>query len=185
MTMNKHPGARALPSTLPPEAAARQREAVYLPTLFDRLCDDAPSEDSEAPDAYTASRTRLRDIVLRDLALLLNTTDHSEVVSEQDHPLAAASCVNYGVPALAGGYLSGKRWDEIEQMIRTAILRFEPRLAPDTLQVRPLLKEKARHHYNVLVFEITGHIRMSPYPIEFTVQSAVDLENSRIELRPR
>ena len=88
MTMNQHPGARALPSTLPPAAAARQREAVYLPTLFDRLCDDAPSEDSEAPDAYTASRARLREIVLRHLALLLNTTDHSEVVSEQDHPLA-------------------------------------------------------------------------------------------------
>lgn len=185
MTTKAHPAARALPSTLPPEAAARQREAVYLPTLFDRLCDDAPSEDSESPDAYTASRARLRDIVLRDLALLLNTTDHSEIVSVHEHPLAAASCVNYGVPPLAGGYMSEKRWGDIEQTIRTAITRFEPRLVPESLHVRPLFKDKARHHYNVLIFEISGHIHMSPYPIEFTVQSAVDLENSRIELRPR
>ena len=46
-------------------------------------------------------------------------------------------------------------------------------------------KDKATANYNVLMFEISGHIRMAPYPIEFTVQSTVDLENSRIELRPR
>lgn len=180
-----HPGARTLPSALAPEAAARHRDAAYLPTLFDRLCDDAPSERSESPDAYVASRGRMREIVLRDLSLLLNTTDHSETVSARDYPLAASSCVNYGVPPLAGGYLSDKRWGDIERMIRTAITRFEPRLMTDTLQVRPLVHGRPRHSYNVLTFEISGHILMHPYPIEFTVQSAVDLENSRIELRPR
>ena len=178
-----HPASRPLPSQQ--TAGARQKEAVFLPTLFDRLCDDAPGERSESPAAYTASRARLREIVLRDLALLLNTTDHSEVVDAQLYPQAARSCLNYGVPPLAGGYLSEKKWVDIERMIRTAIERYEPRLMPETLMVRPVLKDKASSHYNVLTFEISGHIRMSPYPIEFTVQSAVDLENSRIELRPR
>jgi type VI secretion system protein ImpF len=48
--------------------------------------------------------------------------------------------------------------------------------------VRPLSKEHDSANYNVLTFEIAGHILMQPYPIEFLVQSAVDLENSRIEL---
>ena len=51
--------------------------------------------------------------------------------------------------------------------------------------VRPLHKDKASANYNVLMFEISGHIRMNPYPIEFAVQSAVDLETNRIELHPR
>ena len=178
-----HPASRPMPSQQ--GGSGRYKEAVFLPTLFDRLCDDAPSEQVESPDAYTASRGRLREIVLRDLALLLNTTDHSEVVDAVAYPQAARSSLNYGVPPLAGGYLSEKKWADIERMIRTAIERYEPRLMAETLVVRPVLKDRASSNYNVLTFEISGHICMNPYPIEFTVQSAVDLENSRIELRAR
>lgn len=182
-TGTAHPAARKLLSQQ--GSALRNKEQVYLPTLFDRLCDDAPNEASESPQAYTASRSRLREIVLRDLALLLNTTDQSDLLDAQAYPQAASSCLNYGVAPLAGGYLSEKKWADIERMIRTAIERYEPRLVSQTLVVRPVHKDKATSNYNVLTFEISGHIRMNPYPIEFTVQSTVDLENSRIELRPR
>lgn len=156
-----------------------------MPTLLDRLCDDAPHESSESPQAYAFNRGRMRETVLRDLSLLLNTTDQSDLINAAQYPAAANSTLNYGVPALAGGYLSEKKWADIERMIRRAITQFEPRLVPQTLRVRPLLKDQASANYNVLTFEISGHIQISPYPIEFTVQSAVDLENSRIELRPR
>jgi len=176
-----HPGARALPSSV--ERTTKKGERRYLPTLFDRLCDDAPGETSEAPEAYASSRSQMRQIIQRDLALLLNTTDQSDLINRNRHPAAAQSTINYGVPALAGGYLSEKKWADIETMIRNAIKTFEPRLMPETLTVRPLLKDQASANYNVLTFEISGHIQMQPYPLEFTVQSAVDLENSRIELR--
>lgn len=175
-----HPGTRALPSQSAP--LQRRRERRYLPTLFDRLCDDAPGEPAETPDSYAGDRHRLRDIIRRDLALLLNTTDQSHLLDAARHPAACCSTINYGVPALAGGYLSEKKWTDIERMIRHAILTFEPRLVPDTLVVRPLIKEHTAAHYNVLTFEISGHIHMQPYPLEFMVQSNVDLETSRIEL---
>ncbi|WP_228767880.1 type VI secretion system baseplate subunit TssE [Limnohabitans sp. DM1] len=178
-----HPAARALPSAH--GLVQRQGEQVFMPTLLDRLCDDAPHESSEAPQAYTFNRGRMRETVLRDLSLLLNTTDQSDLIDAAQYPAAANSTLNYGVPALAGGYLSEKKWADIERMIRRAITQFEPRLVPQTLRVKPLLKDQASANYNVLTFEISGHIQISPYPIEFTVQSAVDLENSRIELRPR
>ena len=178
-----HPAARALPSAH--GLVQRHGEQVFRPTLLDRLCDDAPHESSEAPQAYTFNRGRMRETVLRDLSLLLNTTDQSDLIDAAQYPAAANSTLNYGVPALAGGYLSEKKWADIERMIRRAITQFEPRLVPQTLRVKPLLKDQASANYNVLTFEISGHIQISPYPIEFTVQSAVDLENSRIELRPR
>ncbi|WP_420820498.1 type VI secretion system baseplate subunit TssE [Rhodoferax lacus] len=164
-------------------ATSRRSERRYLPTLFDRLCDDAPSESVEAPEAYASSRSQMRQIVQRDLALLLNTTDQSDLIDSARYPEAARSTINYGVPALAGGYLSEKKWADIEAMIRRAILRFEPRLMPETLVVRPLQKELTSAHYNVLTFEISGHIQMQPYPLEFTVQSQVDLETNRIALQ--
>ncbi|HEV6968739.1 type VI secretion system baseplate subunit TssE [Roseateles sp.] len=178
-----HPAARALPSD--DAAPLRRKEAPFLPTLFDRLCDDAPLETSEAPERYAVNRSRLREIVLRDLQTLLNTTDISEQLDAQRFAAAASSTINYGVPPLAGGYLSEKKWGDIERMIRRAIERFEPRLVPGTLAVRPLGKESASAHYNVLTFEISGHIHMTPYPIAFVVQSAVDLETSRIDLQTR
>ena len=52
----------------------------------------------------------------------------------------------------------------------------------ETLIVRPLHKEHASSHYNVLTFEIAGLIQMQPYPMEFMVQSVVDLETHRVEL---
>lgn len=177
-----HPGARVLPSSI--AHVPRRAERRYLPTLFDRLCDDAPGEATEAPEAYASSRAEMRQIIQRDLALLLNTTDQSDLIDAASFPAAARSSINYGVPALAGGYLSEKKWADIEAMIRTAILRFEPRLMPATLIVRPLQKEHTAAHYNVLTFEISGHIQMQPYPMEFTVQSNVDLETNRIELHP-
>lgn len=176
-----HPGAQVLPSAV--AQAAKRGERRYLPTLFDRLCDEAPSETMEAPEAYASSRAQMRQIIQRDLALLLNTTDQSDLIDSARYPEAAKSTINYGVPALAGGYLSEKKWTDIEAMIRRAILRFEPRLLPETLIVRPLHKEHAAAHYNVLTFEISGHIQMQPYPLEFTVQSQVDLETNRIVLQ--
>lgn len=164
------------------QVSKKRSEQRFLPTLFDRLCDDAPSEKTESSEAYSPSRAQMRDIVLRDLAYLLNTTNQSDLIDKFKQPAAAASTINYGVPALAGGYLSEKKWRDIEEMIRHAILTFEPRLLPETLVVRPLLKEQASASYNVLTFEIAGHIQMAPYPLEFMVQSNVDLETNRIEL---
>jgi type VI secretion system protein ImpF len=175
-----HPGARVLPSRVTP--GQKRGERRYLPTLFDRLCDDAPGEKFEAPEAYASSRSEMRQIIQRDLALLLNTTDQGDLLDATRYPQACKSTINYGVPALAGGYLSEKKWADIETMVRQAILTFEPRLVPATLVVRPLLKEHTTAHYNVLTFEISGHIQMQPYPLEFTVQSNVDLETNRIEL---
>ena len=176
-----HPGEMGLPSKR--GVSSRRTDQQYLPTLFDRLFDDAPGEKSESPGAYTPGRSRMRAIVQRDLAYLLNATCQSDLLDAVRYPEVAKSTLNFGVEPLAGGYLTEKKWMDIEKMIRAAITRFEPRLIPETLIVKPLLKRQASAHYNVLTFEISGLVHMAPYPLEFTVQSTVDLENHRIELQ--
>ncbi|MDZ4356936.1 MAG: type VI secretion system baseplate subunit TssE [Variovorax sp.] len=176
-----HPGARAPRG---PDAPAPPRvNAQLLPTLFDRLRDEAPSRTTELPSEYTATPAQMREIIQRDLALLFNTTNAEDLIDRERHADAASSTVNYGVPPLAGSYLSERKWADIERIIRRAIRDYEPRLIPDSVQVVPLMKEDgAAEAYNVLLFEIRALIHLKPYPLAFTVQSAVDLETNRMRI---
>ena len=125
----------------------------------------------------------MRDIVQRDLAFLLNTTNAEDLIDRERHAEAAASTLNFGVPPLAGSYLSQRKWVDIERIIRRAVQDYEPRLIPETVSVVPLMKEDgAAEEYNVLLFEIRGQIHLRPYPLEFMVQSAVDLETNRMSV---
>lgn len=174
-----HPGIR---SPRPANESAPRANAQLMPTLFDRLRDEAPSRANETPAEYTISAARLRDIIQRDLAFLLNTTNAEDLIDRERFPEAAASTVNFGVRPLAGSYLSERKWADIERIIRRAITDYEPRLLPDTVTVLPLMKEGASNEYNVLLFEIRAMINLRPYPLELTVQSSVDLETNRMNV---
>ncbi|MFM0340895.1 type VI secretion system baseplate subunit TssE [Paraburkholderia fungorum] len=162
--------------------APRRANMRLLPTLLDRLRDDAPLRQNEAPAEYTVTRAQMRDILQRDLAFLLNTTSIEDQIDRERYPYAAASTVNFGVPPLAGAFMASRKWSEIEQIIRRAIREFEPRLVPRTLSVVPLSAMDADSHYNVLSFEVRGMIQMDPYPLQFIVQSSLDLETSQVNV---
>lgn len=159
----------------------RRTDAQLLPTLLDRLRDDAPHRKTEAPGEYAVTRAQMRDIVQRDLSFLLNTTNIEDQIDRERYPEAAASTVNFGVPPLAGQFTVSRRWADISEMIKRAILDFEPRIIPDSLDIRPLTKiDSEQKTYRDLDFEIHGMIYMEPYPVEFLVQSSLDLETSRL-----
>ena len=169
-----------------PDAAVVRTSNQLLPTLFDRLRDDAPSRGSEPASEYTVTPAQLRDIEQRDLSVLLNTTNAEDLIDRDRYPQAAASTLNFGVPALAGSYLAQRKWADIERIVRRAIADFEPRLIPHTVTVLPMLKHDRNHAraeaHNVLLFEIRAMIDSKPYPLELTVQSSVDLETNRMSV---
>ena len=65
--------------------------------------------------------------------------------------------MNYGLPPLSGKLVSslehGASWSRI---LQDAIMRFEPRILPQTLTVRGIPAMDAVDHHNVCPFEITG-----------------------------
>lgn len=157
-------------------------DAHLLPTLFDRLCDDMPTQLTEHPDAYVIHRKKMLAIIKRDLSYLLNTVNMDDIFDKTAYEAIRYSTINYGIPALSGNYLSTHQWRHIERCIRQAILHFEPRLIPEALRIIPHLNTDKSHHYNILSFEIHGLIYMTPYPMEFLMQSAIDLENNRLSV---
>lgn len=154
------------------------RSPAFLPSLLDRLLDNAPARNSERPESYAPDGEGMRRIIQRDLSRLLNTTSLDDEIDNKRHPAAAASVINYGIRALSGAYLADRSWEDIEKLIRTAIIRFEPRLIPESLRIRPLDgREPLR--YNKLKFEINGLVQWSPYPLEFRIQSTFDIESNQ------
>lgn len=95
-------------------------EGPLRPALFDRLCAD------EAAPAARAGRESL----LRDLRDLFNTT-------RSGGPALADSVPGYGLPAIAGRPASALSVDDLAGLLMAAVLRFEPRLAADSLRVVP------------------------------------------------
>lgn len=152
------------------------------PALLDRLTDEAPDKQVEPREHRVLSKARLRQAVLRDLAWLFNTTKLESGTSMARAPYARRSVVNYGLPALSGETASTLEITDLERAIRQAIVDFEPRILPETLQVRTLVEISALDHHNVIGVEIQGHLWAQPVPLELLIRTEIDLETGKVQI---
>ena len=151
------------------------------PSLLDRLTDDEPDRATESRESRVLSPARLRECVRRDLAWLFNTTHMQSLQNLDEVPLVARSVLNYGIPELAGRTASSLHTVELEQMIRQAILNFEPRLDRNSVRVRPVLDERQMNH-NALSFDVEADLWAQPLPLRLFLRTAVDLETGSVEV---
>lgn len=153
------------------------------PALLDRLTDLAPHAATEAEDARAMSKVQLRDAVLRDLSWLLNAVQPlGRAARHFEH--AAASALNYGLPAMSGQLASKVDVSLLERSIETAILRFEPRVMADSLSVKALDASSVLDTHNVIEFEIRGFLWAQPVPLELLLRTQVDLEAGQVLTEP-
>lgn len=98
------------------------------PSLLDRLTDDRPDQAEESFERATISDDQLRTVVLRDLRNLFST--HNSARRLADHPRAAKSVLNYGVPDLTGVAVGSLKRDSfrLEQALLHIIKAYEPRI---------------------------------------------------------
>jgi type VI secretion system protein ImpF len=158
-----------------------KHKELLQPSLLDRLTDDAPGEHKEARDKRVISMRRLRQLVLRDLAWLLNTTNLATTEDLEAFPEIENSVLNYGISELSGHLVSGMDIARLERMLRQAIKDFEPRILPHTVKVRTLVNPNMESH-NQLLFEIEGQIWAVPTPAHLLVRTQIDLEQGDVTL---
>jgi type VI secretion system protein ImpF len=152
------------------------------PSLLDRLTDDDPDNPDDTREARVMSKSRLRQAVLRDLAWLFNATRLEAETPLTAVPFARRSVVNYGLPALSGRPASSLDVVDLERAIRQAILDFEPRILPGTLQVKALLQASLLDHHNVIGVQIQGQLWAQPVPLELLVRTEIDLETGKVDI---
>jgi type VI secretion system protein ImpF len=152
------------------------------PALLDRLTDDEPDKKQEPREARVLSKTRMRQSVLRDLAWLFNATQLDAVADLTKLPHVRRSVLNFGLPAMSGRTASSLDVTDLTRALREAILTFEPRILPASLEIKTLMEAGALDHYNVVGVEIQGQLWAQPVPLEFLVRTDFDLETGKVRI---
>lgn len=162
-------------------ADPRSPDEQLQPALLDRLTDEEPDKKLEPRVQRVISKRQMRQAVLRDLAWLFNCTRLDAHMDPAAFPNARRSVINFGLPALAGETATSVDIADLERGIRQAILDFEPRILPGTLQVRALEVGQFENH-NVIGIEISGQLWAQPIPIDLLVRTEIDLETGKVEI---
>ena len=152
------------------------------PALLDRLTDDEPDKKLELREHRVLSKSRMRQAVLRDLAWLFNTTRLESGTGMAKWPYARRSVINFGLPALSGQTASTVELQDLERDLKQAILDFEPRILPETLEVRALVELSELDHHNVIGIEIRGQLWAQPVPLDLLIRTEIDLETGKVHL---
>jgi type VI secretion system protein ImpF len=151
-----------------------------LPALLDRLVDESPDHREESLRRRTVSPEDYRASVLRDLRWLLNSPCHLPGEDICDFPHVATSVLNYGTRNMAGATTDNLDGGEMEKHIREAIIAFEPRIMPDTIQVR--MVDTRSDEPGRIAFEIKGHLWALPHPERILFRTDIDLESGACEI---
>jgi type VI secretion system protein ImpF len=162
-------------------AELTQQERLQ-PSLLDRLTDDNPGSREESRDQRVFSVRRLREVVLRDLGWLMNTTNLQTHEDLSDYPEVARSVLNYGIGELAGLLSSSLDSIALEQKLRAAIRQFEPRILSHSLKVRVITASEQMNKH-ALTFEISGELWAQPIPLQLYLRTDVDLETGQVSVQ--
>jgi type VI secretion system protein ImpF len=155
------------------------------PALLDRLTDEEPDKRQEPREQRVMSKARLRQAVLRDLAWLFNTVRFESGnmgTTMERAPFARRSVINFGLPALSGQTASTIASTDVERAIRQAILDFEPRILPASLEVKALVEISEFERHNIIGVEIHGQLWAQPVPLELLIRTEIDLETGRVQI---
>jgi type VI secretion system protein ImpF len=130
--------------------------------------------------SYGVSEHTLLAEVRRDLQALLNTVNLNSAQDLSDFPEVQTSILNFGLPDLSVHVVDTVRIERLADDIRQALIRFEPRMDPRTLQVT---RDDSTDSDTFKVrFVIKAEIRCDPVRIGSEFIADVDPAFGRIKI---
>lgn len=147
------------------------------PSLLDRLRDDEPHRPRDPGGLRSIDAAQLRRCIGRDIGWLLNCIRHRAASTRDGEPVAQ-SVFGFGLPDLAGMNATGIDPDALGRAVRAAIVRFEPRLVPETLHVDVDL-DRSSMGRRTLSFRIESVMWAQPMPVAIRLDTEADLETLR------
>ena len=154
----------------------------YPPALADRIIGPGYSQNKNSD--YRISAEKMRERVIDEILELLNHTNRENEIDRDKYPQVLSSAMNFGLPARR--FFSGpEETHRTEDDIRTAILRFEPRVIPETLIVRILQPSPNRQQKGTLTVEISAMIYWHPQPLDLYLKGHYDKDTRRISMMQR
>ena len=156
-----------------------------MPNLFDKLSDADPGKILESIQDREVTIEKYKDIVLRDLINLLNSSVTIENAYLEDMWRLKKSALTYGMKSLAGLTFSDSNKQDIVEEIEKAILRFESRIYSDSLNVELMRNDDGSVECTTghkIKISIAGALKPLQKKEKIFVKTEIDLETGRFEL---
>jgi type VI secretion system protein ImpF len=153
-----------------------------LPSILDRLFDDAPDVSTEPPWSWTQDLRELKQAVVRDLEALLNTRQ-TRLESIEDSPDAeiARSVLTYGLPDVTSAKVDSLEAREaVRSTVEQAIRRFEPRL----IDVRVVAQEPEGPSDRVVRLTVEAWLALDPEPVPVVFDTLVESAIGAYTVKP-
>jgi type VI secretion system protein ImpF len=144
------------------------------PALLDRLTDEEPENKQESREQRVISSAQMRKFVMRDVGWLLDAVHLAATENLADYPLVAGSVLNYGIPGFAGA--SVEEMGSAVEAVREAILRFEPRLLANKLNVELVQDHSRDDTQNIITIGVEAEVFAQPIPQTLFLKTEVDLD---------
>jgi len=151
------------------------------PSLLDRLTDFEPKNKKESAHAAHISPRRMREILKRDISWLLATIRLEELVDLEKHDAIRSSVLNYGVRDMSGVPEQNINPHEVQETIRGALCKYEPRFDPSTVHVQ-LLDPSELETRGLVKMRITGQLLMPGYEELIHLEAKINFETGSIAL---
>ena len=158
--------------------AAKSERSAKL-SVLDRLIDQDPSRNSEAPMSPAQSLRELKTSLRRDMEWLLNTRQLADELPAGSNQLQRSLHV-YGLPDTCSMSLSSSQdYHRLARTMETAIATFEPRLR--SIRVKPSATSEAGSR--TMRFQIEAVLRLEPVPEQITFDTVLELSSGEYEIK--
>lgn len=141
----------------------------------DREITQRSRERREGTDEET-----LRRHLSADLASLMNTTSLEASIDLSDLPRVRRSILNYGFADMSLMDESATAARQIATLIREALIRHEPRLVPQSIEIKP--NTEATTTTRRLAFDVAAEMVSTPVDVPLDFVAEVDLGVGKIHM---
>lgn len=149
------------------------------PSILDRLIDEDPGSDFDAPVSSRRQLRELRLAIRRDLENLMNARQRC-LSSPPELAELERSILEYGIMDLSAAKISSEDdQEELLQSLERTVKQFEPRFKT----VRVTERSGTRPDDRIVRFAIDARVYADPVPEEVLFDSAVEPVNRGIEVR--
>jgi len=149
-----------------------------VPSVLDRLLDNAPLEARDPPSTLAQDLEQYKIQVRRDLEAMLNTRQEAPG-DLTGFPELERSLLTYGLPDFTTFSLQSET-DRLRmrEAIENAIRHFEPRIL-DAVVVIDAPEQKTQQ----LAFRVEGYLRVDPVPAPVSFDAVLQLSTQQYEIR--
>jgi type VI secretion system lysozyme-like protein len=157
----------------------RKEDVRYKPYVLKRLTDDEPYEKREIVQTVITEK-QVKDDIFRNIEMLFCSRSHPSLAELKSYEDVENSVLGYGISDYCGKVCGDEEREFLLEHIKKQIRDFEPRLAPDSIEVKFANPDVAMR--SLLELRIGGRIVVEQVNEEVLFISRLDLETGNVSL---